>query len=589
MQRVLHTIIVLLACIASELAVAREYLIMPQWENEKSDFSQAIVNDDYTHTFSYTRMDSFDIKTVDTQATGNYSLDISIEITNLNNKPHHKYPQYYKDKHGKIKRGGYVSRPVYGWVVGMKDKQHFNAVLLRPSYEDDAIYTSPNLEYRIITVNGHDVIYHTDWESCFFDNMTNSLQRNRIWIQYKNNKLWLGGGLLNDIAWNVLDNITSYGNLTGLYLGAAANVKVENVFIFVNDNERVPHTQWNNVSLNEYYKTHRTTLLPLEGFWDIIYYRNEGDTDLKMGGEYRLAIVAQDDGYDIIYLSGAKIHPNRWQEGHTKGHIKSNYSNIYGVTWYDAEGVKLDNVFATFSGKHELILKFGNNTQLYLTRSRVDDKAPSPEKKWSSGSGFAISQDGYIVTNYHVIKDANRVKVSNPNSAKESVYNATVVASDSIYDLAILRIDDKQFDSLGAIPYGVSNRVARQGEEIFYMGYPLPNALSTEIKTSSGIITAQNGINASQYMISVDIDSGCSGSPLFDIDGNVVGIISAKILKSITQLNANLAVKTPYLFDLIERAGELNALPQNRIKELSHPDKIEAIAPYVFLVYSYYD
>jgi V8-like Glu-specific endopeptidase len=121
------------------------------------------------------------------------------------------------------------------------------------------------------------------------------------------------------------------------------------------------------------------------------------------------------------------------------------------------------------------------------------------------------------------------------------------------------------------------------------MGYPKPSLLNSGIKTSTGAITADNGYYASQYVVSIDVDGGSSGSPVFDKEGNVIGVISGGYSKSTTIITANFAIKSQYLIDLINKANRRLEHPityqtTSKIKELPHTDKLDAIAPYVFII-----
>lgn len=76
-----------------------------------------------------------------------------------------------------------------------------------------------------------------------------------------------------------------------------------------------------------------------------------------------------------------------------------------------------------------------------------------PAQKYSAGSGFAITPDGYIVTNHHVIQAATNIYIYGVNGLFDRYYHARIVASDSINDIAILKIEDTTFTTFGPIPY----------------------------------------------------------------------------------------------------------------------------------------
>ena len=142
----------------------------------------------------------------------------------------------------------------------------------------------------------------------------------------------------------------------------------------------------------------------------------------------------------------------------------------------------------------------------------------------ASGTGFFITEDGYILTNHHVISDASSVKVTLYNG---ETYDAKVIGSDEDYDIAVLKID-----VTGATPVvlGDSSKVAI-GESVAAVGNPLGELT---FSMSEGIVSCVNraiNVDGTPFnMIQVDcsINPGNSGGPLFNSYGEVIGIVSAK-------------------------------------------------------------
>ena len=142
----------------------------------------------------------------------------------------------------------------------------------------------------------------------------------------------------------------------------------------------------------------------------------------------------------------------------------------------------------------------------------------------ASGTGFFITQDGYILTNYHVVKGASTVQVTLYNG---ETYDASVIGGDEDYDIAVLKID-----VTGATPVvlGDSSKVAI-GESVAAIGNPLGELT---FSMTEGIVSCVNravNIDGTPFnMIQVDcsINPGNSGGPLFNSYGEVVGIVSAK-------------------------------------------------------------
>ena len=142
----------------------------------------------------------------------------------------------------------------------------------------------------------------------------------------------------------------------------------------------------------------------------------------------------------------------------------------------------------------------------------------------SAGSGFIISQDGYIVTNYHVINGASSVKVTLYNG---NTYDATVIGGDSDYDVAVLKIN-----AAGLTPVTLGNSAdVNVGDSVLAIGNPLGELT---FSMSGGYVSSCNraiNVDGTPFnMIQVDcsINPGNSGGPLMNLYGEVVGIVSAK-------------------------------------------------------------
>ena len=142
----------------------------------------------------------------------------------------------------------------------------------------------------------------------------------------------------------------------------------------------------------------------------------------------------------------------------------------------------------------------------------------------SAGSGFIISQDGYIVTNYHVVKGATSVKVTLYNG---DTYDATVIGGDSDYDVAVIKIDAT---GLSPVTLGNSEDV-NVGDTVLAIGNPLGELT---FSMSQGIVSCVNrainveGTPFNMIQVDASINPGNSGGPLMNLYGEVVGIVSAK-------------------------------------------------------------
>ncbi len=186
-------------------------------------------------------------------------------------------------------------------------------------------------------------------------------------------------------------------------------------------------------------------------------------------------------------------------------------------------------------------------------------KQPQKDGWSANGSGFFISEKGYVATNYHVIDGAKAIEVSIVRNGEWEHHPAKVILSDKQNDLSILKIDDANFTPLPSIPYNFTTRIKDTGSEVFTLGYPIANVMGEEVKFTDGKISSKTGIqgDVTVYQISVPIQPGNSGGPLFDTEGNLVGITSSGLNRDYFKSeNVNYAIKSSYLKALVD------AMPQ---------------------------
>ncbi len=107
----------------------------------------------------------------------------------------------------------------------------------------------------------------------------------------------------------------------------------------------------------------------------------------------------------------------------------------------------------------------------------------------SSGTGFAITSNGVIVTNHHVVENMSKIKVKGINGDFNNTYNAKILFVDKNNDLALIQISDYKFTKIENIPYTIKTTLSNVGESIFVLGYPLRASMGDEIKLTNGIIT----------------------------------------------------------------------------------------------------
>ncbi len=186
--------------------------------------------------------------------------------------------------------------------------------------------------------------------------------------------------------------------------------------------------------------------------------------------------------------------------------------------------------------------------------SAVPPKEARKQKGYSVGTGFFVSRQGYVVSAYHVIEDAQEVEVVLRSG---DTLQASVKGTDKANDIALLKV------ARSAKPLAVvSSKNVAVGDEVFTLGYPLIDIEGQEQKTTFGHVNALSGIQDDVRFVQMDapIQPGNSGGPLLDSRGRVVGVVAetldpAAILKAAGTVpqNANYAVKSDYVLPLMTR------------------------------------
>lgn len=200
------------------------------------------------------------------------------------------------------------------------------------------------------------------------------------------------------------------------------------------------------------------------------------------------------------------------------------------------------------------------------------------------GTGFALSSNGYVVTNYHVVKGADSVYVQN---SEGEAFKVKMIYIDPAYDLAVLHINDPEFKNLGSLPYTFKKSASDVGEDVFTIGFP-----RDEQVYGKGYVSSRNGFagDTVSYQVSIPVNPGNSGGPLLDNKGNVIGIINGK--QALAD-GAAFAIKSAYILksigaipqDSLENKLILNK--KNSLSGLSRKDQFKKLEPYIYMVKVY--
>ena len=312
----------------------------------------------------------------------------------------------------------------------------------------------------------------------------------------------------------------------------------------------------------------------------------------ESSGGNRFAIIEKDYYYQVILIEES----GRWKIGDLYAEIETAASDeVLTIKWMSLrdkeKGNKVISSKRIATVKNNALIEYGSGYMLYKVYPKFDKNNKKRRIKngdWAAnGSGIIISTSGYIVTNHHVINDADDIEVEFILDEEIQKFNAEIVQSDKINDLAILKIVDINFDGLKSITYNFKTRSSDVGTKVFAYGYPFAlSGMGKEIKVTDGIISSKTGFDGdiTRYQISAAIQGGNSGGPLFDSNGNLIGINSAKIqAKEID--NVGYSIKTSYVLNLIDILPKNIELPSSsKVSKLTLTEQVKEISKYVVLV-----
>jgi S1-C subfamily serine protease len=197
----------------------------------------------------------------------------------------------------------------------------------------------------------------------------------------------------------------------------------------------------------------------------------------------------------------------------------------------------------------------GKSKSPSLVRAPTQPKAPGLGTEWDgSGTGFFITEDGYLATCHHVVDEGRVFSVRNP----AGTFTAKVIATDKSNDVAILKVTGR-FTALA-----INTNALALGQSAFTIGFPNIDIQGLAPKYTDGKVSSLTGIHdeAGAFQISVPVQPGNSGGPLADAGGNIIGIVVARLndfsalrrTRSLPQ-NVNYAVKASALAALVRKAG----------------------------------
>lgn len=302
-------------------------------------------------------------------------------------------------------------------------------------------------------------------------------------------------------------------------------------------------------------------LAPIEGIW--VWHDNQ----------YEIAIIRNTLGvateYDFLGLVTDTQRPN-WSRGEIKLLLKETASpGIFSGTYLMGNKSRHGTTFfLTNPNLIELYLPtgpYGSQEKLFLIRaypkSQVADGQPSQSAS-SAGSGFFVSSD-VVATNYHIVAGAKAITLRTGGTQVK----AEILLQDPQNDLALLKPSmGSDLLTAGTLKASIKCLVLgdpdglKTGERVYVLGFPLTGVLGSTVSVSEGLVNNTVGLqdDPRMFQISVPIQPGSSGSPLFDSAGRVVGVVTSTLnnrflfaTQGVMPQNVNFAIKASYLRSML--------------------------------------
>ena len=286
-----------------------------------------------------------------------------------------------------------------------------------------------------------------------------------------------------------------------------------------------------------------------------IYFRMAACQDL-VGAQFNLALLyTNGDGVPQYYKEAEKWY--RLAAEHGDKTAQCNLGNLFagglGVPqdyveahmWYNLsaaqgiqEGKNNRDYIASFMTPSQLAEAQRRARNFEIKKGRRDVCGENRANSYdivSTGTGFFVNTNGYLLTNAHVIESCEKIQVRLDGTY---ILNAEVLRNNNSVDLSLLKIDPLSVGTVGKIK-SWKGQVAtfrqgkppRMGDSVLVYGYPLAGALSAAGNLTTGNISALSGFGDDMrvYQISAPVQPGNSGGPLLDENGRVIGVVVSKL------------------------------------------------------------
>lgn len=374
--------------------------------------------------------------------------------------------------------------------------------------------------------------------------------------------------------------------------------------------EKYPH---NENEIKKYLQHNIAHSDPIEGIWTLNSFTIINNSYQQDNPNYARVAILRDtsspnrDYIEVILYSdipsmlgtiGAHFSKTAYQDIFTSKQFSVDGSFYLGNYVLENTGLLKHSINYISDGKQihyeQYYLRvFPSIEKIHASRIHDDNKSAT------TASAFLVSESGLIITNYHVVDGTDKIEVTFPS--KHIMKTASLKLKDEANDLAILQITDFQYSELtnDKIPFSFADiSSVKTGQEVYTLGFPLGSIMGSKSRLSVGTINSMYGINDDPrlFQISNPLQPGNSGGPLFNMNGQLIGVVvsglNAKYFYDnlgVIPQNVNFAVKVSYLENLLRMLpeGEEITIRESRLSTLSTEDQIAKLDPFVVQIHAY--
>ncbi len=251
-------------------------------------------------------------------------------------------------------------------------------------------------------------------------------------------------------------------------------------------------------------------------------------------------------------------------------------SSLGTMTLLNKKGAKVDAKQYTLLRREIETIKHSQSKIIDSLNKEKKEAVNSEDPVSYGGTGFALTNDGYIATNYHVVKDANAIYVQTNKGENLKAY---IFAMEPSTDVAILKVEDKNFRfGKTPLPYNIAKAQSGLGQRVFTIGYPKDDVVYNE-----GYVSSENGYqgDTNSYQLEITANPGQRGAPVLDKYGTVIALITGKQSNT---TGTTYAIHSGALLELIHslpKAANIRLNENNKLNKLERTEQVKKVRDYI--------